>query len=49
MEISQKRSALEHVLIPETLKAHHHRLHEAGFKQVETWFQSLNFCSMLAF
>ncbi len=49
MEISQKRSALEHVLIPETLEAHHHRLYEAGFKQVETWFQSLNFCSMLAF
>ena len=49
MEISQKRSALEHVLIPESLEAHHHRLYEAGFKQVETWFQSLNFCSMLAF
>ena len=49
MEISQKRSALEHVLIPETLETHHHRLCEAGFKQVETWFQSLNFCSMLAF
>lgn len=49
MEISQKRSALEHVLIPETLEAHRHRLREAGFKQVETWFQSLNFCSMLAF
>jgi tRNA (cmo5U34)-methyltransferase len=49
MEISQKRTALEDVLIPETLETHQRRLHEAGFKQVETWFQSLNFCSMLAF
>lgn len=48
LEISQKRSALEKVLLPETEAAHHARLREAGFPRVETWFQCLNFASMLA-
>ncbi|ABE59894.1 methyltransferase [Chromohalobacter israelensis DSM 3043] len=49
MEISQKRTALENVLVPDTLDAHHERLHEAGFTRVSTWFQYLNFASMVAF
>ncbi len=48
MEISQKRSALEHVLIPDTLQAHHNRLAAAGFGMSSMWFQSLNFASLLA-
>ena len=48
LEISQKRSALEKVLIPETEAAHHARLREAGFARVDTWFQCLNFASVLA-
>lgn len=48
LEISQKRSALENVLIPETLAAHQERLHKAGFDNVHTWFQALNFASMAA-
>jgi len=48
MEISQKRSALEKVLIPETLAAHQTRLQQAGFQFVEKWYQCFNFVSMVA-
>ncbi|MEM8484454.1 MAG: carboxy-S-adenosyl-L-methionine synthase CmoA [Bacteroidota bacterium] len=48
MEISQKRSALEHVLIPDSLPAHQDRLQTAGFERAAVWFQSLNFASLLA-
>lgn len=48
LEISQKRSALEKVLIPESFETHRKRLLEAGFKQVYLWFQCFNFCSMVA-
>ncbi|SFR52415.1 tRNA (cmo5U34)-methyltransferase [Marinobacter daqiaonensis] len=49
LEISQKRSALEQVLIPETLSGHRERLEEAGFRDVMVWYQCFNFVSMLAF
>lgn len=48
LEISQKRSALENVLIPETLEAHKSRLLSAGFRTADTWFQCFNFASMIA-
>lgn len=48
LEISQKRSALEKVLLPESVDDHHGRLHKAGFSQVATWFQCFNFASFLA-
>ena len=49
LEISQKRTALENVLVPDTLEAHHARLARAGFARSLTWFQYLNFASMIAF
>lgn len=48
MEISQKRDALEHVLIPETLETHRERLLKVGFKDVRLWYRCFNFCSMIA-
>jgi len=48
LEISQKRSAIEQVLIPETLDAHKQRLKDAGFDRVLVWYQCFNFVSMLA-
>jgi len=48
MEISRKRTALENVLIPETLAVHHVRLQQAGFSSSHTWFQCFNFSSMIA-
>ncbi|MDO6462379.1 carboxy-S-adenosyl-L-methionine synthase CmoA [Granulosicoccaceae sp. 1_MG-2023] len=48
LEISQKRSALEDVLIPDTLPAHYERLKNAGFSSAEVWFQCFNFVSIIA-
>lgn len=49
LEIAQKRSALENVLIPETYATHKQRLTQAGFRCTDLWFQCFNFASMLAF
>ena len=48
LEISQKRTALERVMIPESLNCHKRRLQEAGFPMSEVWFQCFNFASMAA-
>lgn len=48
LEISQKRSSLENVLIAETFVTHQKRLKEAGFNSTEVWFQYFNFASMIA-
>ena len=48
LEISQKRSALEKVLIPESLAEHRARLQAAGFRRVDLWYRCLNFVSLLA-
>lgn len=49
LEIAQKRSAIENVMIPDTLETHTQRLSAAGFSHAHTWFQCLNFCSMIAY
>lgn len=49
MEISGKRNALENVLITDTLDEHHARLSKVGFERHLTWFQFLNFVSIVAF
>jgi tRNA (cmo5U34)-methyltransferase len=48
LEIAQKRAALDQVLLPDTVDTHKERLHLAGFREVYTWFQCLNFASWLA-
>jgi tRNA (cmo5U34)-methyltransferase len=48
LEISQKRTALERVMIPESLTCHKQRLQQAGFPMTEVWFQCFNFASMIA-
>lgn len=48
LEIAQKRSAIENVLIPETEDVHRQRLLDAGFSQVIRWYQCFNFVSYLA-
>jgi tRNA (cmo5U34)-methyltransferase len=48
LEISQKRTALEKVLIPDTMETHRDRLHQAGFTQVFPWFQCFNFAALCA-
>lgn len=48
LEISQKRSALENMLVPETIEQHKQRLNLAGFSAVDVWYQCFNFMSLLA-
>lgn len=48
LEISQKRQAIERVLLPETAENHINRLTDAGFSLVSQWFQSFNFASFIA-
>ena len=48
LEISQKRLALENILMPETISTHKSRHISAGFQSVEVWFQYLNFASMIS-
>ncbi|TCS36164.1 carboxy-S-adenosyl-L-methionine synthase CmoA [Reinekea marinisedimentorum] len=48
LEVSQKRQAIERVLLPETADDHLNRLKAAGFSIASQWFQSFNFASFIA-
>lgn len=48
LEISQKRSALENVLIPDTWDTHRQRLHAAGFESIHLWQRFFSFASIVA-
>lgn len=47
LEISQKRDALENVLVPETQATHHERLHRCGFTAIDLLLKWFNFCSWI--
>lgn len=47
LEISQKRDALENVLIPESCEQHQQRLVQVGFQQIDIWLKWFNFTSFL--
>ncbi|WP_026960639.1 carboxy-S-adenosyl-L-methionine synthase CmoA [Aliagarivorans taiwanensis] len=48
LEISQKRSSLENVLVPDTIEQHKQRFATAGFAHSDIWFQCFNFGSLVA-
>ncbi len=48
LEIAQKRTALENVLIAETEQQNIERLKQAGFNNICKWFQCFNFISLVA-
>ena len=48
LEVAQKRTALENVLVPETQEEHIRRFKNTGFKNITLWFQCLPFISLLA-
>ncbi len=48
LEISQKRTALENVLIPDVESVHWQRLEKAGFSEIYQCFRCFNFVSYLA-
>ncbi len=48
LEISQKRTAIENVMIIDSFQEHETRLKETGFKDIAMWFKCYNFASMVA-
>lgn len=48
LEVSQKRAALENVMLTDTFETHQARLASAGFSTVVRWFQCYNFTSLIA-
>ncbi|RLM23063.1 carboxy-S-adenosyl-L-methionine synthase CmoA [Brenneria alni] len=48
LEISQKRSMLENVMLTDSVDTHKRRLKLAGFEHADLWFQCFNFGSLLA-
>ncbi len=48
LEISQKRSMLENVMLTDSVYTHKARLKQAGFTHAELWFQCFNFGSLVA-
>lgn len=48
LEISQKREALEKVLIPETVETHLQRLRHCGFTTMDVWLKWFNFAAFMA-
>jgi tRNA (cmo5U34)-methyltransferase len=48
LEISQKRSSLENVLIADTIEQHYARLQQAGFTHNNLWYQCFNFGSIIS-
>ncbi|KGJ89895.1 carboxy-S-adenosyl-L-methionine synthase CmoA [Colwellia psychrerythraea] len=48
LEVAQKRSALEKVMLTDSLEVHKQRLSQAGFNHSALWFQCFNFTSLIA-
>lgn len=48
LEIAQKRSVLDNILITDTEATHIQRLKRVGFSQIIRWYQCINFTSILA-
>ncbi|MCI7352517.1 MAG: carboxy-S-adenosyl-L-methionine synthase CmoA [[Actinobacillus] rossii] len=48
LEVSQKRAALENVMLIDSIDTHKTRLKNVGFSHSELWFQCFNFGSMIA-
>jgi len=48
LEVSQKRAALEKVMLTDTFEEHETRLKNAGFTDVVMWYKCYNFTSLIA-
>ncbi len=49
LEISQKRTALENVMLLDNIETHLSRLKQAGFESSTVWYQHFNFVSIIAY
>ncbi|TPV59875.1 carboxy-S-adenosyl-L-methionine synthase CmoA [Aestuariibacter sp. GS-14] len=48
LEISQKRAALENVMLIDSFSTHERRLRDIGFSDVVMWYKCYNFMSLVA-
>ena len=48
LEVAQKRTALEKIMLTDSFDVHQQRLINAGFSHSSIWFQCFNFVSMIA-
>lgn len=48
LEVAQKRSALEKIMLTDSVEVHKDRLKQAGFTHSSLWFQCFNFTSFIA-
>jgi len=48
LEVAQKRSALEKIMLTDSVEVHKERLKQAGFAHSSIWFQCFNFTSFIA-
>lgn len=48
LEISQKRTAIEDCMRPDSIETHLNRFKDIGFSSANSWFQCFNFGSMIA-
>jgi len=49
LEVAQKRSAIEKVMIPESVGTHLTRLQALGFERTSLWFQCLNWAAFIGY
>ena len=49
LEIAQKRTAIENIMVPESCDAHLSRLNNLGFERVNQWFQLLNWAAFIGY
>ncbi len=48
LEVAQKRTALEKIMLTDSVEQHSQRLTNAGFNHISPWFQCFNFISFVA-
>ncbi len=48
LEVAQKRTSLEKIMLTDSVEQHKERLKQAGFSHISPWFQCFNFISFVA-
>jgi len=48
LEVAQKRTSLEKIMLTDSVEQHKARLKQAGFSHISPWFQCFNFISFVA-
>lgn len=49
LEVAQKRSAIENIMIPDRVETHLQRLKDLGFERTSVWFSCLNWAAFIGY